>query len=405
MPLTSVALPILLGIVACGLLVLLVLGKPHFARRGQRMASRAAIAVLLNLTVLGAVGALLNNEYAFYSSWGDLLGAPPEATPQQYGAPASEAGAVASATANGHPHTASPQALPTLAEPGKRLQKYEIDPPVGGKHQEKRKVYVYLPKDYDATKATTYPVILALHGLPGRPDSYGKLGDFYAKVDAAVTSGRLRAPIVVIPQLNPSAHADTECVNAPNGAQTETWLADTLPRWVRTHFRTAPSRQSWATWGYSFGGVRHDADDEAPDDVRCRRHVPGVLPAGLRRQASFCAGFGAGPQLRPRGARADDAPAGGVVGVRLPGRPAELPFHPRVPRRGARTDVGDVAHRQRRWPPALGVDPQDPRLVRLARPGATGVRAGALTAASKIKPTYSYGAERNTGRINSLGSM
>lgn len=254
MPLTSIALPILLGIVACGLLALLVIGKPHFARRGQRMASRAAIAVLLNLTVLGAVGALLNNEYAFYSSWGDLLGAPPEATPQEYGAPASEANAVASATASAQPHAASPQALPALAEPGKRLQKYEIDPPAGGKHKEKRKVYVYLPKDYDAAKATTYPVILALHGLPGGPDSYGKLGDFYAKVDAAVAAGRLRAPIVVIPQLNPSAHADTECVNAPNGAQTETWLADTLPEWVRGHFRAAPSRQSWATWGYSFGG-------------------------------------------------------------------------------------------------------------------------------------------------------
>lgn len=57
-----------------------------------------------------------------------------------------------------------------------------------------------------------------------------------------------------MPQLNRTLDDDTECIDDPHGLQTETWLASTLPTWVKHTFAVAPGRGSWATWGYSRGG-------------------------------------------------------------------------------------------------------------------------------------------------------
>ncbi|MBO1757060.1 hypothetical protein J4Z35_00525 [Dermacoccus sp. NHGro5] len=74
------------------------------------------------------------------------------------------------------------------------------------------------------------------------------------RVDRAVSDRRIAAPIVVVPQLNRTLDDDTECSDDPHGLQTETWLASTLPTWVKHTFAVAPGRGSWATWGYSLGG-------------------------------------------------------------------------------------------------------------------------------------------------------
>lgn len=91
--------------------------------------SRLGPTALFTTLVLALVGALFNNEYAFYTSWGDLLGDPPEDTPR-------------------------------------------------------------------------HPVIVAMRGLPGSPESYNKLDHFYTRLDKAVSDRRIAAPIVVVPQLN-----------------------------------------------------------------------------------------------------------------------------------------------------------------------------------------------------------
>lgn len=252
MTLNGPALPVLLGLVAAIVLVLIVIGWPRPRRRSAQMASRGGMTVLFTSALVALIAALLNNEYAFYTSWGDLLGSPAPDHPAHYGAqPRSSVSVTADQRSRPGRDAAGLTPLPDLPAPGQRLQKYTMRVPGSSVDH---KVFVRLPAGYDAHSATTYPVVLALHGYPGSPESYDRLGKFYDKVDAAVRAGAMKAPIVVVPQLNASAKADSECVDAPGGAQTETWLARDVRGWVGTHFRADMRSDAWATWGYSFGG-------------------------------------------------------------------------------------------------------------------------------------------------------
>ncbi|WP_074040901.1 alpha/beta hydrolase [Dermacoccus nishinomiyaensis] len=246
----------MLGCAAALVLVVIVRGRSWGRKPWMQALSRLGLTALF--TTLALVGALFNNEYAFYTSWGDLLGDSPEDTPRHYGAPTPAPALDQQAPSASATPTAptTPQALPALPQPGQRLQKYEIPGPKNaeGRPTASRKVYVQLPVGYDPHSATRHPVIVAMHGLPGSPESYSKLDHFYTRLDKAVSDRRVAAPIVVVPQLNRTPDDDTECIDNPHGLQTETWLASTLPTWVRHTFAVAPGRGSWATWGYSLGG-------------------------------------------------------------------------------------------------------------------------------------------------------
>ena len=58
--------------------------------------------------------------------------------------------------------------LPALPSPGQRQQNYTL---TGASSGLTGQVIVLLPKGYDPTKATTYPVIESLSGYPGTPQS------------------------------------------------------------------------------------------------------------------------------------------------------------------------------------------------------------------------------------------
>lgn len=276
MGLNGTWLPIALGCAAAVVLVLVVRGHSWGRRAWMQALSRLGLTALFTTLVLALVGALFNNEYAFYTSWGDLLGSSAEDTPQHYGASPAETKSAALAQAGASARQAdtrpatsaspspsavttspvSPGQLPALPSPGARLQKYDIPGPArpDDRPSAARKVYVRLPEGYDPHAARRHPVIVAMHGLPGTPESYSKLDHFYTRLDRAVADGRIAAPIVVVPQLNRTPDDDGECVDAPSGLRTETWLASTLPTWVQHTLPVARGRGSWATWGYSLGG-------------------------------------------------------------------------------------------------------------------------------------------------------
>ena len=94
---------------------------------------------------------------------------------------------------------------------------------------------------------------MALHGFPGGPQQFTSLG-MNDLVDRAAAARTMRHAIVIAPQINSPSTVDTECVNAPGGLQTETWLAEDVPEFARTHFRVAQGPGSWATFGFSYGG-------------------------------------------------------------------------------------------------------------------------------------------------------
>ncbi|NHN56804.1 esterase family protein [Calidifontibacter sp. DB0510] len=250
MSLTGTALPVVLFLAAVILFAALVFGLPRLPREWQRVVQRAVAAVLLNVTVVTLAATLLNDQYAFYVSWSDLLGVRSAVTTAKGGGTAQQA-ASASVQGVGLRKDHTPATLPPLPFPGSRLQTYTVTGPRSGIST---KVMVYLPEGYDPKQRRTYPVILALHGFPGHPQSLFAGVHFDRQVDAAVAMHKLAAPIVVVPEINSPADVDTECVNAPGGLQTETWLAADIPQWVVSHFRVQTARTSWATFGYSFGG-------------------------------------------------------------------------------------------------------------------------------------------------------
>src|SRR5690349_14337084 len=57
--------------------------------------------------------------------------------------------------------------------------------------------YVYLPPGY--SRAHRYPVVYLLHGMPGSPSEYLDGTNLAQFADAAISSGRLRPFIAVLP--------------------------------------------------------------------------------------------------------------------------------------------------------------------------------------------------------------
>ena len=249
MGLTDQGLPVLLGVLAVVVFVVVATGWPHPRRRAVRVAVRAGQTVVLNALVLLLAGVLLNDQYLFYVSWADLFGSGAD----QVGHVVTAGDPHAGGTVRLRPALHGSAVLPPLPSPGQRVQTYTV---TGGRSGLTGQVIVLLPKGYDPVEATTYPVIESLSGYPGTPRSNFHGFALDTTFQDLVDRHTVRAPIIVMPQINTPNSLDTECVNAPGrtGLQTETWLAQDVPLWTAAHFRVAVQRTSWAAMGFSYGG-------------------------------------------------------------------------------------------------------------------------------------------------------
>jgi enterochelin esterase-like enzyme len=107
---------------------------------------------------------------------------------------------------------------------------------------------VHLPASY-AGGSGRYPVVYFLHGLPANPTSYLQL-EWVS--DALATMGR--EAILVTPQGTRVAGGDPEYHDWGPGDNWETALAQELPAWMDTNYRTVADRGGRAIVGYSAGG-------------------------------------------------------------------------------------------------------------------------------------------------------
>lgn len=260
MELTDTSLLVVLGLVATAIFAILVVGWPHWRGQLARGASRAAQVVVLNLVVVALCGAALNDQYLFYSSWGDLLGSRSGSVQLHHGGSNHDVVA-ARVTGLGFTGIASPATLPPLPNPGVRLQSYTVDDRRIGVNGQ---VLVYLPAGYGPRSAKEYPVIIGLHGFPSSPKRFASL-PFDPTIDTLTTKRTMAPTIVVIPRIDTPADLDTECVDGTQGQpQIDTWLSHDLPAWTAQHFHVQRKRTSWALVGYSYGawcaasvGMRH----------------------------------------------------------------------------------------------------------------------------------------------------
>ena len=107
---------------------------------------------------------------------------------------------------------------------------------------------VYLPAGYDATK-DRYPVVYFLHGLPAGPTAYLQINFLDRALDE--TGGQA---LIVAPQGARSNDTDPEYLDWGPGRQWETAIAEEVPAYIDSRFRTIPDRRARALVGLSAGG-------------------------------------------------------------------------------------------------------------------------------------------------------
>jgi enterochelin esterase-like enzyme len=253
---------------------------PRWSGPGPRaVASRAAVLGGVNVIMLLTAAVVLNNMFAFFADWNDLVGAtghsavttrggadagaavdqPVSATPTTnaangYGPAGTPAGTAVDTSIVGTGTAAPLPPLPAGLVAAHPVHTFTI---TGARSRVRAQVLVELPPDYfDPTQAhRRFPVIETFHGYPGRPNQWVagmELGTTLAQEGAAHHIGEA---IIVSPDLEYPAGVDTECVDGgAAGPAMETWASQDVPDWVMATFRTRPERQSWATIGLSAGG-------------------------------------------------------------------------------------------------------------------------------------------------------
>ncbi len=200
---------------------------PGWARTIQRL----GMLLVCQLLAVALAGTWVNNTYALFASWDDLLGTTPQGRLAMVGPP--------------------PQrARFTKASWGMESTFFR-----GPRSHLASQVYVWLPPQYKqrAYRHMAFPVVMLLHGVPGEPESWMTGGGMPGRFASYVASGALPPAILVIPSVNPGG-VDTDCSNTPQ-SHVATWLAQDVPDLIKHHFRVQTSPQAWALAGLSTGGV------------------------------------------------------------------------------------------------------------------------------------------------------
>ena len=233
MPLTS---PLLLVILACAAEALLFVAL----RRGAttRLVMRGSSGAIAAVLVIVGAAAWTNDHYGFYRSWRDLGGVHSHDL-----VVAQDPLSIARA--------AAPASAQTNAKHGTLLE-LDIPAPLSG--LKPRHAFVYLPPQYrdPLYASTSFPVVEALQGSPGRPSDWILGLHLDQELDRAIAFGTVHPAIVVVPDTNGGLARSLECTNTADGIADETFLDADVRTWVDHTFRAEPGR--WVTMGYSTGG-------------------------------------------------------------------------------------------------------------------------------------------------------
>lgn len=217
--------------VGAGLLALALVGVAAAVFLVRRAAARVLLALLAVVLTLASAAVGVNAHFGYYPTLGEALGG---AQPDEDSLAAAEAQA-----ADGVPATTG-QVVP-IELPGTRSGFTA------------RQAYAYLPPAWSARPRPVLPVVMLLHGTPGDPTNWTEGGGAQATADAWAAAHGGTAPVLVMPDINGSLAADSECVDGPVGA-VETYLTVDVPAAVQQNLRTKPPGPGWAVAGLSEGG-------------------------------------------------------------------------------------------------------------------------------------------------------
>jgi enterochelin esterase-like enzyme len=211
-------------------------------RSWLRMSARTALLLACQASAVLLVGLILNRQYVFYTSWSELFGGP-----------------TLTSTATSVPmHRADHTYARRLTVAFHRGQGTVIPWTIPGRSSglPALPAFVYLPAAYGdpAAKATMFPVVELLDGVPGSPKTW--LGPMRLKsiLDARIASGQSLPFVAVMPTQNVELPRDTQCVNVVGGPQVDTYLTEDVYRSVVSGLRVDRDRSGWGLMGYSTGG-------------------------------------------------------------------------------------------------------------------------------------------------------
>ena len=206
-----------------------------------RAAQRVGLVVTSQVLAVALAAAYVNDQYAFYVSWHDLLGKPTApgsivATSPltMTGRDGAELAAGASAGSGVHAvHVTVRGARSGLIEP----------------------VTIYLPVGYGDPRnaGVQYPVVEFLAGWHGGPESWRRALHLPATLNAEQAAGRVQPFIAVVPTTDVALPRDVECADLPGVIRAETWLTSDLRSFVTRTFRASYNGYSWGLVGYSTG--------------------------------------------------------------------------------------------------------------------------------------------------------
>jgi S-formylglutathione hydrolase FrmB len=129
--------------------------------------------------------------------------------------------------------------------------------PIPGKNLKftPRPAYVWVPPAWFAKNRPQLPVIELLHGTPGDPSNWTQSSYADATALAFAEQHHGMAPILVMPDINGSWQADSECVNSAMYGDVETYLTQTVPQFMQKSFNASTATGSVAIAGLSEGGL------------------------------------------------------------------------------------------------------------------------------------------------------
>jgi S-formylglutathione hydrolase FrmB len=200
---------------------------------------RKAIAVVAIPAVLLGAGVMINEDFAYYPTLGDVVG--------DTGVGALVAGSIR-ASAEPLSRWRPPADMPTEGSLG------TVRIPGTVSHFTARDAWVWLPPAALVKDPPRLPVVVGLSGQPGQPSDLFLAGHLDTALDAIARAHHGVAPILVVPDQLGSPSSNPMCVNSRLG-NVRTYLTVDVRHWILAHEPVSANRRDWTIAGFSEGGT------------------------------------------------------------------------------------------------------------------------------------------------------
>ncbi|MEV7723569.1 alpha/beta hydrolase-fold protein [Streptomyces sp. NPDC087917] len=214
---------------------------PRLARGSwRRVLGRAGLLVGVQVFLFASVGLAVNRDMLIYGSWADLAGR----TSQE----ASRAGAAVDVQGRQAPDVPG-GGNPTV---GGVIEKVTLH---GERSRTAAPAYVYLPPEYfqKGNERRRFPAAVVLTGYPGTAENLLK-GLRYPKTAWTQARQKKMQPMILVMMRPTTSSTNTQCVDVPGGALSESFFGTDIPKAVSSAYRAGTPGRSWAIIGDSTGG-------------------------------------------------------------------------------------------------------------------------------------------------------